>query len=242
MFRLRYGLRGVPVDIAGHRLRLDESLRRFRFDGDAALQSAFCDILRPGDAALDVGANFGLYTLLAADLVGSGGQVLAFEPIPKTVRLLQHNIRLNGFEERVQVVPKVVSNSKESHLTMRVEADSSEPDATASLCPEKNAANTLRVENTRLDDMNFPADRRLRLIKVDVEGAELDVLRGGENLIRRCRPVLAVEVHGGGLRSFGHSVEQLHAYVEQMGYGQQKLESPAFHADYYQVIFTPQGK
>lgn len=239
LFRLRYRFKGVPVSVGGRALRLDESLRRFRIDDDAALQNAFCEILRPGDAVVDVGANFGLYTLLAADLVGADGQVLAFEPIPRTVQLLQHNVRINDFGERVRVIPKVVSNSAETHLTMRAEPESSEPDATASLCAEKSGPNTLKVENTRLDNIEVPKADRLRLIKVDVEGAELDVLQGGEALIRRHRPQLAVEVHGSGLRSFGHGVEELHAYLKHLGYEEKKLAGPAFHADYYQVIFTP---
>ena len=238
LFRCRHLFRGVPVALQGEPFRLDESLRRWDLDSECAFQRALREHLRPGDVVFDIGANFGMHSLYAARLVSTAGRVYAFEPIPANLRLLHCHLRLNRLEDRVTVVPKAVSDSREPVLEMYLPA---EPLAvTASLRPASGSAAVTRVPNVRLDDFACADAPRLRCVKIDVEGAELEVVRGAANLLRRTRPLLLIEVHGFALPHFGASVEQLRSFLADLGYSEKVLEAPQFRGqEYYQSLFQP---
>jgi len=224
------------VRIGSELLRMDESLRRWDFGGERAVQTVLCELLRPGDVMLDIGANFGLHTLYAARLVGPQGRVYAFEPVPRNVELLTRNADLSGVANQVIVVEKAVSNSSEPFLEMHVPADAVA--VTASLRPVSAKISSQRVGNIRLDDFAFDEEHPLRAVKIDVEGAELDVLRSGERLLRRERPVLLIEIHGYALPAFGASVEAVRDFLAALGYREQLLEmTQSRGADYFQSLY-----
>jgi FkbM family methyltransferase len=223
--------------VAGHSFRLDETLRRLKLSNEAGLQEVLCSTLRPGDSVFDIGANLGLHTLLAARLVGAGGSVWAFEPVPANLRLLRRNLELNDLLGWVHVVPKAVSNSPSPFLDMAIASGSAETDPTASICTHGVGEASIQVKNVRLDELSLPSEKALRLVKVDVEGAELEVLRGGEQLLQRTQPLLIIEVHGDGLQKLGGSIEDLNAFLERLGYRQRLLEGPSFNMGYYQAVF-----
>jgi len=240
LFRCRYLFRGTPVSILGESFRLDESLRRWGLESEIEFQKVLCDHLRPGDVVFDIGANFGMHSLYAARLVGTAGQVYAFEPVPSNLQLLYRNLRLNRLQAVVTVVPKAVSDSPETFLEMYLPADSLA--VTASLRPAAGDLSVTRVANVRLDDFACAEVQRLRLIKIDVEGAELEVLRGGVNLLRRVRPLLLIEVHGFALPQFGANVEMLQSFLAELGYHEKPLDAPQFRdQEYYQALFEPHG-
>jgi hypothetical protein len=111
---------------------------------------------------------------------------------------------------------------------------------TAGLREAGPSAQKIRVANVRLDDFPFDRHDRLRLIKIDVEGAEVDVLKGAENLLRERHPVLLIEVHGFALPSFGSSVADLRAYLGALGYQEHRLPFVEANGDeYYQAVFKP---
>ncbi|GAA3255546.1 FkbM family methyltransferase [Nonomuraea helvata] len=168
--------------------------------------------LRPGDGFIDCGANEGVYTLLAAKLVGPAGEVHAFEAVPLFVTRLRRNILAN-------------------HLTMvEVHSDAvgAEPGRTPFVIRgvgsriqtrEDVAAggNTVDVNVVRLDDV-LP-DRSWAMGKLDVEGAEHQALRGAEKLIARGEPaVLMLELVDRFLTRFGSSVTQVREWLADHGY------------------------
>ncbi len=152
--------------------------------------------VRPGQVALDLGANHGYYTLLLADLVGAGGKVHAFEPNPRLAELLDMNIALNGFwrvaEARREAVGErrpaagggdaaaparlvvPVRDPKNAHVVPPGQA------APEGLDPARYAVHEVPV--TCLDDA---VPGRVHFMKVDVEGAEEAVWRGMQGLIAR---------------------------------------------------------
>lgn len=153
--------------------------------------------LRPGGCFYDVGAHIGFYSLLAARLVGEEGRVVAFEPDPTNVAVLQENLTRNNLSE-VEVIPAAVWNHS-GHVTFQRSAAespevSSRRGGVVGSNREAPGSGRIEVEAVSLDE--FARDHRLpTMIKIDVEGAEVQALQGARNLIAQTRPILLVEVH-----------------------------------------------
>lgn len=143
-------------------------------------------ILKSGDVVVDVGANIGTHTVFFSKKVGSGGLVYAFEPQRITYEFLCANLALNGLLNVVPVQKGVSDLSGE--ITIPV-LNPSVAQNFAALKIEGHAAGDL-VHVQPLDALEL---KRCSLIKIDVEGMELKVLRGAEKTIRNCRPLLFVE-------------------------------------------------
>lgn len=223
--------------IAGHPLRVDESLRRWDFAAEADVQAVFEQVLKQDDVVADIGANFGLHTLLAADIVGSAGAVFAFEPVPFNVRLLTRNVNLNGFGDRVRIVPSAVSDSPEPELAFSIP----EGDLTVTGSLGGSGSNQQRVPNLRLDDF-AGFDRPLRFLKIDVEGAELAVLKGGEKRIRADQPVILVEVHVYAFEQFGTTLDSWRDYIQNLGYRETALNPRNYGgSDCYHALLRPEN-
>ncbi len=143
-------------------------------------------VLRPGDVAVDVGANVGVHSLRFAALIGPGGAVHAFEPNVDLITSLKDSIRRNGWEDRVVVHPVALGTQKGSG-TLYVN------DAIGLLSstdrPEwLGGATEKRIRIARLDDVASLRERPVRLMKIDVEGAEAAVLSGGSALFEHAPP------------------------------------------------------
>jgi FkbM family methyltransferase len=178
------------------------------------------EFLKPGMAMLDVGAHHGLYTVIAATRVGNSGRVVAFEPSPRERARLEAHIRLN---ELSQVSVEAIALGREQSR------------ATLYLPTKKNSGyNTLRVPEflkaevtpvevpiVKLDDYLAAApERHLDLIKIDVEGAERDVLLGGEEVLSKAplRPLLLCEVEDERTSPWGYRALEIIEMTEAWGY------------------------
>lgn len=151
--------------------------------------SVFRELLQPGDVCVDVGAHAGYFTLLAATLVGAEGHVYALEPSPRTYAALQANIQLNAVLN-VTALP-VAAGSRTANVRVS--------DAADSLSVSVRIAEDGDVEVRTVAELVRQSERgRLRLVKIDVEGHEHDVLQGVEALYARGgQPALIVELHSG---------------------------------------------
>jgi FkbM family methyltransferase len=229
---------GVPRLVAGTKMQIDESLRRWNFDCEAEVFEELRRYLRPGSVFVDIGANFGMHTLVAASLVGPAGKVLSFEPLPRNAALLRRHIRLNRFREIVQVFEEAVSDSPEPFTFFSTD-DADPLGLTASIAPGE-AAGKLRVANVRLDDVLPRLASQVDVIKIDVEGAEHAVLRGAVEILRRQRPVLIIEVHGYVLPDFSSSVRLLEQCLLSLGYSGRRLNiSSSLMDSYFHSVYTP---
>ena len=171
-------------------------------------------LLRPGDVMIDAGANIGLFTVLAAARVGSHGQVIACEPSPATMGLLRDNVARNDFgwvELR-----EVALAEQPGRLEMQVFEPGS---GFSSFAPAGSSrASSIAVEVTTLDEVAGPLLERTRLVKLDVEGAELRALRGAGALLERARPDFIVELEPEHLERQGSSVAEVQALFDDAGY------------------------
>lgn len=136
------------------------------------------------ECAVDVGAHVGNHTLYFANVLGL--RTIAFEPNPASYRLLEDNVRNNGLAEICRTRPAAVGATG-GHV--RTVAPSDHNTGMATVEPDPSGAVTM----VTLDD-ELLAEPRVDVIKIDVEGWELDVLRGGERVLREHRPILYVEI------------------------------------------------
>jgi len=159
---------------------------------NAPILARFC---APGTAVIDVGANIGELTVPFARAVGAGGACLAVEPIP----FLADAVRRTAFANGLDWVEVFQCAASTGTATANLELRFSEGrllDSGGSRLVESDAAGTIQVATERLDDMvrrSRIGARRVSLVKIDVEGHELQVLRGAEATLRRHRPALAIE-------------------------------------------------
>jgi FkbM family methyltransferase len=182
-------VRGGPLK--GTLMRVDVRKQRDMIAGvyEAEVQSALARHLSPGDTALDVGAHLGFFSLLLSRLVGSEGKVISVEADPFMGRHLEGNLDLNG-TGNVAVVRAAAG-------TVAVERRFSQGEGGG--IGHLAADGDIAVAGTTLD-LLAERFRNPKLVKVDVEGAELEVLEGGSRLLAEHHPVLVVEVHDGRIQ------------------------------------------
>jgi FkbM family methyltransferase len=189
------------------------------------VSEVFCRALRPGDTVVDVGANVGWHTLLAASLVGPNGRVVACEPGSDNLAKLQANIDASDFGPRVSVVSRPISDRTDT-VEFHLNRDASGGHAlwNVALYPgnDKSRASpeSIRMASVPLDELMLPhSGGQIRLIKIDVEGAEQRVLQGAAGLIAAQHPPLIIaELHQFGLAQFGDSQESLRNLMARQGY------------------------
>ena len=175
--------------------------------------------LRAGDLFIDVGANIGLFALIAAQRVGPGGRVFAFEPTPKVFSRLADNVRLNGFANVTCFQMALSDQVGELSLAPAREGF----DAWNSLGTPSPASGPVgeRVPTTTWDEV--VREQRLAgavtMMKIDVEGWESRMLTGGlKSLAGADAPVLQVEFTDEAARSAGSSCRELYEMLEGIGY------------------------
>ena len=153
---------------------------------ERATQALFSRQIVPGDVVFDVGAHVGFYTLLASRLVGPQGRVIAFEPLPRNVDLLERHLAYNAASNVTLVKAAVGERSGEDRF------DTTGEPSMGALAEEGEL-----VQLVSIDDMvergEVPPPR---LIKIDVEGAESRVLQGAAATLAKHRPVLLLAAHG----------------------------------------------
>lgn len=175
--------------------------------------AAIAMLIKPGDTMIDVGANAGFFSLMGASLVGEGGRVLSFEPIPSVREILATNIKLNGYDN-IDVFPVALSNQT---AVVKIYEGPIGHKGISSLRPIPSHSGQIEINAIALDDMTDRINT-VSLIKIDVEGAELLALTGMEKLVRRDHPSFIIEFTDKYLQSFGHSAKQLAGWLESHGY------------------------
>lgn len=139
-----------------------------------------------GAIFLDVGANFGFYTVMAGTQVGASGQVYAFEANPFLLNFIDDNARINGIRDRVTIINKAVSD--QSGIAQFGFSYAGTGGGSLWKGENKTAADTtdqrIEVQLVRIDDV-LPLDLSVDCVKIDIEGGELAALRGMSNVVAR---------------------------------------------------------
>jgi len=182
-------------------------------------------LLKKGDVAFDIGANVGIYTLLFSSVVGSSGKVVAFEPWKPNLAYLRKHLLLND------IANVVVLDSAVSEKSGWALLDGSNDPCTVKISTEGSS----EIRTVRLDDYTHATGLRPNLIKIDVEGAELSVLKGALRTLKHCAPVLLIATHSPDLKTDCIRFLENHGYhVDELGSAapaDEIMARPKFNAD-----------
>lgn len=176
-------------------------------------------ILQKGDNFFDIGANMGWYTLNASQVVGRGGKVVAFEPNPSVVSRLQENCKLNHIRN-VTIVQAAVSDMNGSVVFWVGDSDE-----LGSLTKENAAKGSIHgvkkmhVTSLTLDSYTQQVKfNNIRFMKIDTEGADLQVIHGARFTLKKFSPYLMVEVFGLVQETDKDRDRKILSYLKQLGY------------------------
>jgi FkbM family methyltransferase len=184
-------------------------------------RAALRKLVSPGSLVLDIGANIGAHTLHLARLVGPNGRVMAFEPTDFAFRKLQRNIELN---------PSLASRVEAFHCFLTATDAALVPDAIYSSWPlaveaglhPKHLGREMQTEAAEARSLDSilgeRADRRVQLVKLDVDGFECEVLRGATAMLRDARPIFVMELAPYVLEERGASLDQMLSHFIPNGY------------------------
>ena len=174
----------------------------------------FANAIRKGDSVVDVGAHHGTFTVLAGVCVGPTGWVTAFEPTDATRRILTSNIRINGYQDRTEIVP-AAAGERAGTIDFFVRGDES---TNRVFTPRETESGYTRqtVQLVRLDDFFANNRRQPNLLKIDVEGAEFAVLRGAERIVASDTRIF-FEIHPYEWERAGHSANDLLDWLSAHG-------------------------
>jgi FkbM family methyltransferase len=182
---------------------------------------ALSRLVTPSSLVLDIGANIGAHTLHLAQLVGASGRVIAFEPTDFAFRKLCRNLELNpALETRVTPCHCFLTERDEDQVPSTIY--SSWPLARDAGLHAQHLGREMRTEAARARSLDSVltelADRKVGLVKLDVDGFECDVLRGATKLLRETRPIFVMELAPYVLEEHGTSLEQLLSFFIPNGY------------------------
>lgn len=156
-------------------------------------QQAFRRLVRPGDIAIDIGANWGVHTLYLSQLAGRNGLIIALEPYPTAFSELEWHLHAN---KCLNVKPLLFAMSDTNGETSFTPSDSPSQGALSSVFQNQTGANTISVCTRTLDTLVTELEvTRLKLVKMDVEGAESKILSGAKRTLKDLRPHFVIDLH-----------------------------------------------
>lgn len=174
-------------------------------------------LINRGDTIIDIGANQGEYALWAARKAGSSGQVHAYEPLTSIFNQLKENIHLNP---ELRISPHQTGLSDQPGR-LKLYSNDNHNEGVNTLFPDP--AHTSKVlEEIELNTLDLEVEKlglkKIDLIKIDVEGAELMVLKGGKATIDKHRPILFLEFNEKAFLTAGYSSADILSFLEKYGY------------------------
>jgi len=161
------------------------------------LRAALKSLVAPGSLCVDVGAHHGLITVFVAELVGPEGRVVAFEAHPDNAAVLRDAVNEAGVADRVEIENLAVTDGATSQVSLHSgrRRASAEWNVVGTDVDGRETPSVLEVDAISLDQFFARGDSQPDLVKVDVEGAEAQVLAGMRRILRETRPAVALEFH-----------------------------------------------
>ena len=169
--------------------------------------------IKEGDVVVDVGASIGMYTLEMAKLVGDKGRVIAFEPLKEGFDLMKKNVQLNNYEDRVRIYNKAVTNKTGKGKLF--------------YCPYHIGASIMyntfddreeiEVDTIKLDDFFEDTGKDISFIKIDADGSEYFILKGGEETLKKTKNMI-IEFVPENIKSQGATPKEFLDLIKSYGF------------------------
>ena len=204
---LKSNLKNDFVEIDGNKLFLDKN-DSLNLSINGIYEEFETDLVKKeihkGDVVIDIGANIGYYTIMFAKLVGDSGKVIAFEPDPTNYELLKKNIEINGFTNVILEQKALSDNPGKMMLSLN-----NENTAGHHLdFKNENSINSIEVDVLSLDDYFSYKNIKINFIKMDVEGAESNVIKGMSNILKTSKNLkMIVEYNPFAIKQLGLTPE-----------------------------------
>jgi FkbM family methyltransferase len=214
----------VEIKIDGIRFYVYHGTEDFHSYADRAFEPYTVELfkrsIKPGATVLDVGAQFGFFTLLAARQAGRAGKVYAFEPAAANYKLLQRNVQVNGYSQSVRIIQKAAGKRRETVPFFVYEASDSHG---MYRHPQALLREEALVECVTVDEVI--EGRGADVIKMDIEGNEPCALDGMKQTISRSGDlVLIAELAPAYLRRAGFAPEDYLAKLEELGFSVRAID------------------
>jgi FkbM family methyltransferase len=182
----------------------------------------FLKNINPSNCILDIGANVGYYSILAASKANKG-KVFAFEPNINLHTQIKNSALLNKFTN-IQIVPHAVSNVHNQELKLYI-SNADNKGMSALEIPENYSGLTETIICVTIDEWIKTANiQKVDIIKMDIEGAELKALHGMQNTLIKHKPILFIEVCNDTLKKFNSTSLQVFDYIINLGYNAYALQ------------------
>lgn len=185
--------------------------------GDLHLLQFLVQSIPPGGVFLDIGANIGVYSTTLWIAMDGNVKIYAFEPVPSTITILRETLNLNNVEALIE---PIALSSEDGELILSAHSDGANnywvKNSDSSInCP------SMSVATMRLDDWcESHPDQIPNAVKIDVEGHELEVLKGAKRTLQVYKPALLVECHCASWDDLGVSRVQFIDFINSLGYTQ----------------------
>lgn len=206
---------GMPIEINGFKLKFfPQHYKWFSENYESDSFEFIRNNIKPNSVCIDIGAHFGLYTLVLAKYFNC--RVYSFEPTTYTVSVLSKNIKYNHVSDNVIVFQQAVS-AKNGQATFLVQDTvGSVANSLVNYWHSNENKNQVTVDVVAIDDVfdNIKYD----FIKIDAEGAEYGVLLGATQTIRKYRPTIMLGLHPNAIKANGHSLKLIWDWVVAEGY------------------------
>lgn len=191
----------------------------------------FIDLVKEGDVVLDVGANVGLYSLLAAEIIGNEGKVYAIEPAQLAFSALVQNVEVNKYKDIIKPFNIALSNHN-GFIEMEI------PKTTLNSFKDKDAfayinidAENGSIEAIKLDDFIYTHKiEKTDIIKMDIEGAELLCFKGATNFFKNNKPIILFEGYEKNCQRFNYKLIELLEFLRGYNYDLTQLNSETWLA------------
>jgi FkbM family methyltransferase len=211
--------KGITITLNGYVVRLPVRYYKYYPAGYEKENFDFYrDVIKPDDTILDVGGHIGLNAVVFAQLAAKG-QVYVFEPAPNTLEIIKDTIRINKMEDRIFVCPDAVSDHEGS--TSFYMTDSPIADNSNSLINHQLGRKLKKIDVNLVTIDAFIAEKKLSkvdFIKIDAEGAELDVLKGSQDCMATFKPKIGLGIHPIPVKQKGDSLEEIYDLLSKYGY------------------------
>lgn len=200
--------KGVPRKINNFAIRLPAHWSRYYSKDYEKENYAFIkSVMKEGMHIIDIGAHMGLFSVTSSQLIGPEGKVICFEPTPGTYAVLKKTLRLNNCKN-VEALQAAVS-CEEGKATFYVNKIAGYSGNSLVKSKNENELSVYEVKLVTIDSIVTEYNLQPALIKIDAEGAELDVMKGGTHTINTFRPVIILGIHPSAIITKGDSLKSI---------------------------------
>lgn len=198
--------------------------------------------VKEGSEVIDIGAHIGLFSVYCSRLAGTSGKIISFEPTPGTFSIMQETLRLNKCSNVIPMQAAVGASPGKATFYVSNEHEGCNAN---SLVKNRNNAQGYDIDMRSIDSICREEGMKPRLIKIDAEGAELDVLKGGLETFQNVKPLVILGLHPAFIKSKGDSLSGIWDLVKscnyKMLYNEKEMTESEFisQADLFDVQLIP---